>query len=150
MDLKDQKFGIEIELTGISRRRAAEVAAAHFGTVSYYVGTYYDTYAAKDRQQREWKFMSDSSIDPQRKDGKTRVEASSEYKTEMVSLICKYEDIVTIQEMIRKLRGEGAFANKSCGIHYASPRVIRKILENRRFLSTFSQNLSIIITHSIY
>ena len=27
MDLKDQKFGIEIELTGISRRRAAEVAA---------------------------------------------------------------------------------------------------------------------------
>lgn len=38
MDLKDQKFGIEIELTGISRRRAAEVAAAHFGTSSYYVG----------------------------------------------------------------------------------------------------------------
>ena len=52
MDLKDQKFGIEIELTGISRRRAAEVAAAHFGTSSYYVGTYYDTYAAKDQQQR--------------------------------------------------------------------------------------------------
>ena len=25
MELKDQKFGIEIELTGISRRRAAEV-----------------------------------------------------------------------------------------------------------------------------
>lgn len=38
MDLKDQKFGIEIELTGISRSRAAEVAATHFGTSSYYVG----------------------------------------------------------------------------------------------------------------
>ena len=72
MDLKDQKFGIEIELTGISRRRAAEVAAAHFGTSSYYVGTYYDTYAAKDQQQREWKFMSDASIKAQRKEGKIK------------------------------------------------------------------------------
>lgn len=133
MDLKDQKFGIEIELTGISRRRAAEVAAAHFGTSSYYVGTYYDTYAAKDRQQREWKFMSDASIKAQRKEGKTRFDASPEYRTEMVSPICRYEDIVTVQELIRKLREAGAFANKSCGIHVhidASPfdaRTLRNI-----------------------
>ena len=113
MDLKDQKFGIKIELTGISRSRAAEVAAQHFGTSSYCVGTYYDTYAAKDQQQREWKFMSDSSIEPQKKAGERRIEASSEYQTEMVSPICRYEDIVTI----RKLREAGAFANKSCGSH---------------------------------
>ena len=117
MDLKDQKFGIKIELTGISRSRAAEVAAQHFGTSSYYVGTYYDTYAAKDQQQREWKFMSDSSIEPQKKTGERRIEASSEYQTEMVSPICRYEDIVTIRKLIRKLREAGAFANKSCGIH---------------------------------
>ena len=133
MDLKDQKFGIEIELTGISRRRAAEVAAAHFGTSSYYVGTYYDTYAAKDQQQREWKFMSDASIKAQGKEGKTRFDASPEYRTEMVSPICRYEDIVTVQELIRKLREAGAFANKSCGIHVhidASPfdaRTLRNI-----------------------
>ena len=133
MDLKDQKFGIEIELTGISRSRAAEVAAQHFGTSSYYVGTYYDTYAAKDQQQREWKFMSDSSIEPQKQTGERRREASSEYQTEMVSPICRYEDIVTIQELIRKLREAGAFANKSCGIHVhidASPfdaRTLRNI-----------------------
>ena len=98
MDLKDQKFGIEIELTGISRSRAAEVAAQHFGTSSYYVGTYYDTYAAKDSQRREWKFMSDASIKAQKKEGKSRVGASPEYRTEMVSPICKYDDIVTIQD----------------------------------------------------
>lgn len=133
MDLKDQKFGIEIELTGISRSRAAEVAAQHFGTSSYYVGTYYDTYAAKDSQRREWKFMSDASIEAQRKEGKVRVEASDAYQTEMVSPICRYEDIVTIQELIRKLREAGAFANQSCGIHVhidASPfdaRTLRNI-----------------------
>ncbi len=133
MDLKDQKFGIEIELTGISRSRAAEVAAQHFGTSSYYVGTYYDAYAAKDSQRREWKFMSDASIKAQKKEGKSRVGASPEYRTEMVSPICKYEDIVTIQELIRKLREAGAFANQSCGIHVhidASPfdaRTLRNI-----------------------
>lgn len=77
--------------------------------------------------------MSDASIDSQRKEGKTRVGASSEYQTEMVSPICRYEDIVTVQELIRKLRGEGAFANGSCGIHVhidASPfdaRTLRNI-----------------------
>ena len=109
------------------------MAAAHFGTSSYYVGTYYDTYAAKDQQQREWKFMSDASIKAQRKEGKIRFDASPEYRTEMVSPICRYEDIVTVQELIRKLREAGAFANKSCGIHVhidASPfdaRTLRNI-----------------------
>lgn len=63
MDLKEQRFGIEIEMTGITREKAAEVTAAYFGRESRYIGTYYDTYAALDRQGRQWKFMSDGSID---------------------------------------------------------------------------------------
>ena len=39
------------------------------------------------------------------------------YKTEMVSPICTYEDIPTIQELVRQLRHKGAFSNTSCGIH---------------------------------
>ena len=61
MDLKDQRFGIEIEMTGITRERAAGVAAEYFGTAARYLGTYYDTYTALDSQGRQWKFMSDSS-----------------------------------------------------------------------------------------
>lgn len=48
MDMKQQRFGIEIELTGIARKRGAEIVAAYFGTQSYYAGTYYDIYAALD------------------------------------------------------------------------------------------------------
>ena len=92
MDMKQQRFGIEIELTGIARKRGAEIAAAYFGTQSYYEGTYYDTYVALDSQGREWKFMSDASIKPERKEGKSRVAASDSYKTEMVSPICRYRD----------------------------------------------------------
>lgn len=65
MDMKQQRFGIEIELTGIARKRGAEIVAAYFGTQSYYAGTYYDIYAALILRQ-EWKFMSDSSIKPEK------------------------------------------------------------------------------------
>ncbi len=133
MELKEQRFGIEIEMTGITRAQAAEVTAAYFGTESSYIGSYYDTYAALDGQGRQWKFMSDGSITAERKVGDQRVSASSEYRTEMVSPICSYEDIVPIQEIIRELKKHGAITNKTCGIHVhvdASPfdaRTLRNI-----------------------
>lgn len=133
MDLKNQRFGIEIEMTGITRQRAAEVCAEYFETQSSYLGTYYGTHAALDSQGRQWKFMSDSSIQAQRKEGRHKVSADSEYQTEMVSPICRYEDIIPVQEMIRKLREAGSITNESCGIHVhidASPfdaRMLRNI-----------------------
>lgn len=39
MELKEQKFGIEIEMTGITRAKAAEVTAGYFGTRVKYLGT---------------------------------------------------------------------------------------------------------------
>lgn len=66
MELKEQKFGIEIEMTGITRAKAAEVTAEYFGTRVKYLGTYYDTYAAIDTKGRQWKFMSDGSITAQK------------------------------------------------------------------------------------
>ena len=53
MDMKAQRFGIEVELTGITREQAAKVAAAYFGTSSRYLGAGYDTYAALDNQGRQ-------------------------------------------------------------------------------------------------
>lgn len=41
--MKTQTFGIEIELTGISRKDAAKVIADYYGTTSYYAGSGYDT-----------------------------------------------------------------------------------------------------------
>ena len=117
MNMKDQRFGIEVELTGITREAAAKVAAEYFGTSSHYDGTYYDTYSALDSQGRSWKFMSDASITPQKKSNSGIVSASSDYKTEMVSPICHWDDIERVQELVRKLREKGAISNSSCGIH---------------------------------
>ena len=67
--IQDQYFGTEIEMTGITRQRAAEVVAELFGTESVYEGAYYGIWSARDREGKKWKFMSDGSIDTQRKSG---------------------------------------------------------------------------------
>jgi hypothetical protein len=61
--------------------------------------------------------MSDGSINCQQKVDGELVQASRAYSVEVVSPICQYEDIPTIQELVRQLRRSGAFANSSCGIH---------------------------------
>lgn len=117
MEIQGQDFGIEIEMTGLTRIRAAEVLSEYFGTSRQYDGTYYDEYSALDAEGRKWKVMSDGSIDCQRKDGRRKVSADRSYSVELVSPICQYKDIETVQEIIRKLRDAGAFVNSSCGIH---------------------------------
>ncbi len=65
--MKNQNFGVEIELTGITRVNAARTVAAYFGTTSRYLGTCYNAYGTIDRKGRTWKAMSDGSILTQRK-----------------------------------------------------------------------------------
>ena len=113
MDMKDQCFGIEIELTGLSRQKAALVLAEYFGTRLHYEGGSYDTYSVPDNQGRRWKIVSDASINAECRQGA----ADPTYRVEVVSPICKYADIETIQEIIRRLRGAGAISNDSCGVH---------------------------------
>lgn len=116
--MRTQKFGIEIEMTGITRERAAKVIAGYFGTASSYRGGVYGAYEAADRQGRTWKVVSDASIICQRKTaagGKSI--AGRDYSCEVVSPILTYADIADLQEVVRQLRHAGAFTNKSCGIH---------------------------------
>lgn len=115
--MRTQRFGIEIELTGITREDAAKVIAEYFGTESYYIGTYYKTYGAKDRKGREWKATFDSSIVAQKKVRRQVISGEEEYKCEIVSPILTYGDIPDLQEVIRQLRHKGAFASEKCGIH---------------------------------
>lgn len=107
-----KKFGIEIEFTGITRTQAARVAAEHLGGRADCNNT------VTDRNGRRWKFVYDGSIRCQKKVRGSKVSADGEHSVELVSPILTYrEDIETLQELIRKLRKAGAFANDSCGIH---------------------------------
>lgn len=115
--MKKQNFGIEIELTGITRGEAAEVIAKYFGTRSAYVGGSYDPYTAADRKGCVWRAMTDGSINTKRKYNGVLINANRDYSCEVVSPILQYEDMEDLQEIVRLLRKAGAIANSSCGIH---------------------------------
>ncbi len=112
--MRSQRFGIEIEMTGITRAEAAKVIAGYFNTTANHVGGVYDTYTVRSDDGRQWKLVSDASIDCETRRGSTR---NKEYSVEFVSPICRYEDIPTVQEVVRCLRRAGAKVNDSCGIH---------------------------------
>ncbi len=115
--IKNQNYGVEIELTGITRQQAASIIANYFGTSPRFLGTYYKTWGATDRKNRMWKAMSDGSITTQRKVNGRIVNACQEYSCELVTPILQYEDMEDLQNIIRALREAGAIANSSCGIH---------------------------------
>ena len=116
--MKNTKFGIEIEMTGLTRAKAAEVVKDYLGGTVTYTGGTYKTYSVIAPDRRVWKLMSDASIDEQKKKNGVLVSADSTYAVELVSPILTYEnDIDTIQEIVRKLRKAGAVTNSSTGIH---------------------------------
>lgn len=110
-EMKKQTIGVEVEMNRITRQQAAKLAAEFFGTGRFkdtasYNG--YATWSAWDRQGREWKFQKDVSI-----------AGPDSEKCELVTPILHYEDIETLQELVRRLRKAGAKsdASRGCGVH---------------------------------
>lgn len=114
--LKNQKFGVEVEMTGITREKAAKIVAEVLGSTPSSPNSYcYDTRTIADHAARKWKIMRDSSISPKRNDGTN--DSLDAYRVEFVTPPLEYADIELLQTIIRKLREGGAKADSSCGIH---------------------------------
>ena len=106
-EMKKQTIGVEIEMNGITRSAAAKLAAEFFGTgrckdTAYRNG--YSTWSAWDAQGREWKFQKDVSI--------AGLDAE---KCELVTPILRYEDIESLQELVRRLRRAGGISHAGVG-----------------------------------
>ena len=101
--MKNQTFGIEIETTGIGRERTAKAIAAHFGTTARHIGLHLDDWKVPIPDGRHWTVERDGSVtDP---------------SAEVVSPVCRYEDIEMVQAVVRAIRAAGAKTDRSCGIH---------------------------------
>lgn len=114
--LKNQLFGVEVEMTGITREKAATIVAEILGTTaSRPDSTCYQTRIIADQAARKWKVMRDGSISSIQSDNSNS--PIDEYKVELVTPPLNYTDIELLQNIIRKLRENGARTNTSCGIH---------------------------------
>ncbi len=126
--MRTQTFGVELEMTGITRKTAAQVTAEYFGASDEYIKGGYYRYSTKDSKGRLWNFVSDSSIRVERgRNGEGQ-------QVELVTPVLHYEDIELLQEVVRRLRIAGAKTNSSCGIHIHigadqhTPRSLRNLV----------------------
>ena len=105
----DYHFGIEVEMTGITRKNAAELTSEFFGTASPQRRfDIYDTWFVYDPMGREWKFARDCSI-----------RSSESMQCELITPILDYSDIPMLQELLQLLKHHGAISTPSygCGVH---------------------------------
>jgi hypothetical protein len=117
--LKNQTFGVEIEMTGITRETAAMIAVKFLGGTMERSFDSYDTYKVIAPDNRIWKVMSDASIVTMKNEKGSLSLGGRDYSVEFVTPILKYNDIETLQESIRRLRHAGAVSESrlKCGIH---------------------------------
>lgn len=106
MDLREIKFGIEIETLGRTRQAVATAIQSVVGGTIANPGGTYDAWEVTDLRGRTWKAVTDSSIN-----------ASRDLQAEVVSPVLAYADLEQLQEVVRALRRAGARADASCGIH---------------------------------
>lgn len=115
---KTLTIGVEIEMTGISRMDAAKMVAQTLGTPDLPINrtdtSLYDRKLVKDRTGRTWTIERDGSIMTEADRNGRNGGVNS---VELVTPILHYEDIETLQKVVRALRGAGARVNASCGIH---------------------------------
>lgn len=112
------RFGIEVEFTGISRRKAAEVLASVLEADGFDHRSSYDARTVCDAQGREWKIVYDSSIETCIKTLDTAYRYEDNYKVEFVSPILTYDaDIKTLQRILRAFRKAGGCVKGTSGIH---------------------------------
>ena len=101
--MKTLTFGCEVELKGLDRERCARIIAAELGGTAHPVGGYYGKWMVRLADGREWTTMTDGSL--------------GGLASEVVSPICKWEDLEDVQRVVRALRRAGGRVDSQCGLH---------------------------------
>ncbi len=109
MDLKDIRFGIEIETVKQTREKVARAIQSVVGGTVLHTGMpqNQDPWEVTDARGRKWKVVADGSL--------TNVDAR--YRAEIVSPILVYGDMDQLQEVVRAVRAAGAHTSSQCGVH---------------------------------
>lgn len=100
--IKSLRFGVELEIVGIT----ADVAAQTIQSVLGGVATFGYSTTATMADGRVWKAVRDASLSD-----------SSGRTCEVVSPILTWADMDTLQAIVRALRAAGGRVNETCGMH---------------------------------
>ncbi len=107
MNLKDIRYGIEIETVKRTREQVAWAIHSVVGGTVVRTHAGLDPWEVRDLTGRTWKVVSDASLSS----------VPEHLRAEVVSPVLTYDDLPQLQEVVRAIRRAGAKVNAQCGIH---------------------------------
>ena len=137
LDLKDQYFGCEIEMTGITREQAAQAVAALFGTTARqtHESHTYDPWEVTDNAGKKWRFVYDGSIETTRREcGRQAAVHDRRYSVEMNSPKCALPGFVDSKNEEKTERNAGYLVVSHSGggmLRQGTRKGIRRTPANR-------------------
>ena len=140
-ELHMNKFQIQLGLTGISRKEAAQVIADYFGTKAQYKGTLSYKFVIPNEEGKEWTVQLNKDIVPEKKEEEIIMPAENDYKVDIVTSEMTIENLGQL-DLISKIEGAGAFINQSCRMKVITTaeytdlaiKNLNKIFESKREL----------------
>lgn len=109
MDMREIRFGVEIETVKRTREQVARAIHSVVGGTVQYIGqpNCYDPWEVIDLHGRRWKVVADASLSS----------VPKHLQAEIVSPILIYGDIPQLQEVVRAVCRAGCKVDNRCGIH---------------------------------
>lgn len=107
-----RKYGLEMEMTGITRKRAAELAAEQFGTTAAY-SFEGDRYSVVDTRGRIWTVLPCPGVRAERWQNNKMVGANQLYQVKVSTPLLYESDFETVEKILGRLETGGAVINES-------------------------------------
>ena len=110
--MKWKKYCIEIDMTGITRKAAAEILAEQFQTVADFC-LEDNGYQVQDRNQRLWRILPSDSIKAEKYSGEKVVGANYMYQVKLLSPFLYENEFPMLEKALEQLELKGAIVNDS-------------------------------------
>ena len=107
-----KKYGIEMDMTGITRKAAAEILAEQFDTKVVFCLSD-NGYNVPDQNQRLWRILPSDSIKAERYNGEKVVGANYMYQVKLLSPFLYENEFPMLEKALEQMELQGTIVNDS-------------------------------------
>ena len=111
-----KKYGVEMDMTGITRKAAAEILADIFQT-EYNFQSDENCYEVKDGTEKTWRIYSSDSIKAEKYNGEKVVGANYMYQVKLLSPFLYENEFPMLEKALEQMELRGAIVNDSTKIN---------------------------------
>lgn len=107
-----KKYCIEMDMTGITRKAAAEILAEQFQTAADFC-LEDNGYHVQDQNQRQWRILPSDSIKAEKYNGEKVVGANYMYQVKLLSPFLYENEFPMLEKVLEQMELRGAIVNDS-------------------------------------